>query len=305
MSSSSTPQTPSILSQVQNELRTAVGPVRNATVALGRDGRGSGVVIADGVVLTNAHVLRDTTISVRFADGRITQATVSGLDSSGDLAVLAVDTSGVTPLQWADQAADTGSLVLSGHGNGTVTMGMVSGVGRQFRGPRGRLVSDSIEHTAPLSRGASGGPVVNLEGQLVGVNTARTDASYRAVSVSPELHTRIQRMIAGETIERPVLGISVVADATAKKVRQAAGLTARDGVLVQAVAPDSAAARAELAQGDLIVAANTKPVRTIDELNAALDESTSRFTDTATATIELTVVRGNDERSVEVSWGSQ
>jgi serine protease Do len=199
----------STLSQLQDELRGAASPVRAATVSLGRDGRGSGVVVADGVVLTNAHVLRDRTISVRFADGRTAQGTVSGIDADGDLAAIAVDTTGTAPLTWAEVAGDSGSLVLAGHGNGTVTMGMVSAVGRRFRGPRGRVVSDTVEHTAPLSRGASGGPVVNIDGRLIGINTARSDSGYRAVAVSGDLRTRIDRLVAGENVERPMLGISI------------------------------------------------------------------------------------------------
>jgi serine protease Do len=287
----------STLSQLQDELRAAASPVRAATVSLGRDGRGSGVVVADGVVLTNAHVLRDRTISVRFADGRTAQGTVSGVDADGDLAAIAVDTSGAAPLAWAEVAGDSGSIVLAGHGNGTVTMGMVSAVGRRFRGPRGRVVSDTVEHTAPLSRGASGGPVVNVEGRLVGINTARSDSGYRAVAVSSDLRTRIDRLVAGENVERPMLGISVVPSETAKKVRQAAGLAERDGVLIQAVADDSAGAKAGLTQGDLIVAAAGQPVANIDDLNRALDSSP--------ITLELTVIRGGaDERSVTVTWAT-
>lgn len=296
---------PSLLGQLQSELRSAVGPIRNATVALGRDGRGSGVVIADGVVLTNAHVLRDTTISVRFATGRVAQAEVRGIDADGDLAALAVDTTDATPLAWAESAGDAGSIVLAGHGNGTVTMGMVSGTGRTFRGPRGRLVSDSIEHTAPLSRGASGGPVVNLDGDLVAINTARHDASYRAIAVSTELRSRIEQLISGHSVERPVLGISVVPAAAARKVRQAAGLSERDGVLIQAVAPESAAAAAGLAQGDLIVGANETPVTSIDDLNLVLDRAIAATPLPSPITIELVVVRGSVERNVVVCWSRE
>jgi serine protease Do len=284
----------STLSQLQTELQAASRPVHEATVSLGRDGRGTGVVIADGVVLTNAHVLQDRTISVRFADGRTVQAEVTAVDVDGDLAALAVDTAGVTPLEWAESPGETGSLVLAGHGNGTVSMGMVSAVGRRFRGPRGRIVSDTVEHTAPLSRGASGGPLVNIDGRLIGINTARSDAGYRAVSVSADLRSRVSRLMSGEQVERPVLGIAVVPSAAAKKVRQAAGLAERDGVLIQAVADGSAAIRAGLAQGDLIVSAAGNAVVDIEDINHALDVSP--------VTLELQVVRGSDERTVTVTF---
>ncbi len=285
------------LSNLQKELQTAVGPIRAATVSLGRDGRGSGVVIAPGIILTNAHVLRDQTISVTFADGRTIQATVGGVDTDGDLATLTADTGEINPLTWAETPGDAGTIVLAGHGNGSVSMGMVSAVGRRFRGPRGRVVSDTVEHTAPLSRGASGGPVVNIEGRLIGINTARSDAGYRAVATSADLKARVARLSAGEHVERPVLGIGVVPPDTAKKVRQAAGLADRDGVLIQGVADDSAASRAGLAQGDLIVGAGGVAVVDIDGLNHALDAA-----HTGGQTMELLVVRGVDERTVTVNW---
>jgi serine protease Do len=284
----------STLSQLQTELQAVAGPIRTATVSLGRDGRGTGVVIAEGVVLTNAHILNDRTISVRFADGRTAQAQVTAVDVDGDLAVLAADTAEATPLEWSETAGETGSLVLAGHGNGTVSMGMVSAVGLRFRGPRGRFVSDTVEHTAPLSRGASGGPLVNIDGRLIGINTARSDAGYRAVSVSADLRSRVNRLMAGEHVERPVLGIAVVPSVAAKKVRKAAGLAERDGVLIQGVADGSAAMHAGLAQGDLIVGAASKPVTDIEDINRALDLSP--------ATLELQVIRGSDERTVTVTF---
>lgn len=292
----------SILEQLQHELRSASTPLRNATVSLGREGRGSGVVIADGVVATNAHVLRDKTITVRFSDGRVAQGSVRGIDADGDLAVLDVDTTGASPLGWADSDAEVGTIVLGGHGNGTVSMGIVSGTGRSFRGPRGRLVNDSFEHTAPLARGASGGPVVNLAGQILGINTARNDAGYRAVAVTADFRARVERLVGGRNVERRVIGIAVVPTAAARKVRQAAGLPERNGVLIQSVAPDSAASAGGLAQGDLIVEAAGTPIANIDDLNAALDQS-GRTADSST--IELLVVRGAEERTAVLRWPAE
>jgi S1-C subfamily serine protease len=285
----------SALASLQSELQAAATPVRQATVSLGQDHRGSGVVVSDGVVLTNAHVLRSRTIQVRFADGRIAQAEVSGVDADGDLAALKVDTTGVAPLKWAEAAGGPGSLVLAGHGNGTVALGMIGSTGRSFRGPRGRTVSDTVEHSARLGRGASGGPLVDIDGRLIGINTARSDAGYRAVAASPELAARIAKLVDGNDVTRPTLGIAIVPGDAAKRVRSAAGLPERDGVLIQAVADDGPAAKAGLAQGDLLVTAGGTPISSVDDLHRALDAATGE-------SLELGVVRGADERTVTVSW---
>jgi serine protease Do len=281
------------LDSLQQELQAIAGPLRAATVSLGRDGRGSGVVTADGVVVTNAHVLRDRTISVRFADGRTAQAQVSGIDADGDLAALAVDTTGITPLAWADGPPQVGSVVVAGHGNGGVSLGIVGAVGRAFRGPRGRRVSDTFEHSAPLGRGASGGPVVGTDGRLLGIDTARSDAGYRAVAAGTDLSARIARLVAGEDVSRPTLGIAIVPPPAARRVRAAAGLPERDGLLIRAVADDSPAAAAGLAQGDLLVSAAGTALGSVDDLHRALDA--------ALGSVELVVVRGTEERSVTVT----
>ena len=95
---------------------TTAGP---SVVGIGRDGRGAGVVIADGQVLTNAHNLRGDEVTVTFADGRSTRGTVAGVDADGDLAVVTVDTTGATPIDWGDGGAlDVGAAGVRRRGHG-------------------------------------------------------------------------------------------------------------------------------------------------------------------------------------------
>ena len=284
----------SALIDLQNEIQSLVGPVARATVSLGRDGRATGIVVAAGTVLTNAHAVRDRTIQVRFHDGRTVQGTVAGTDPEGDLAVIQVDTADMEPLQWSEITAVPGSLIVSGHGHSGVSMGLVTSQHRRFRGPRGRIVTDAFEHNAPLNRGASGGPVVGMDGCLLGINTARTDAGYQAVANSSDLRNRIASLTAGEMVDRPTLGIAVVDPAVARRVRSAAGLPERDGVLVSAVADDSPSAKAGLSKGDLIVAIDGVATSSIDDVQMALNGSP--------ASVTLAVVRGTEERSVLVSF---
>ncbi len=154
---------------VIDDLGAAVAAVATTTgsgvVGIGRDGRGAGIVIGDGQVLTNAHNLRGSEVTVRFADGHSTSGSVAGVDADGDLAVVTVDTTGATPIAWGDGGAlAIGSPVFgvaaTVSGAPRVTVGLVSAVARAFRGPGGRRISGSVEHTAPLAPGSSGGALV-------------------------------------------------------------------------------------------------------------------------------------------------
>ena len=153
----------------QERVRQVGDAVAPAVVRIGRHGgRGCGVVVADGLVATNAHNLRDRTTQVTFADGRAAQARATAVDDDGDLTVLAVDTGGIAAPPWADEAPGEGAPVLAVAaipGGRRVTPGTVSSVDRSFRGPRGRLITGAAEHTAPLGKGTSGSPVVDVDGQ--------------------------------------------------------------------------------------------------------------------------------------------
>src|SRR5687768_4878011 len=149
---------------------TAVGP---SIVGIGRNWRGSGVVVADGKVLTNAHNLRGGEVTVTFADGRSTRGTVTGVDGDGDLAVVSVDTAGASPIAWATgEALAVGAPVFgvaaTFGGGARVTFGLVSSISRSFRGPGGRRIAGSVEHTAPMAPGSSGGPIVDADGRFLG-----------------------------------------------------------------------------------------------------------------------------------------
>ena len=149
-----------VLEEIGQALSSAADRVGPAVVGLGRGwGRGSGVVSAPGVVLTNAHNLRGDEVTVTFADGRRETGSVAGVDVEGDLAAVTVDTGDVEPLEWGDpDSLGTGSPVIALSNPGgrglRATLGFVSATGRSFRGPRGRRIRGTIEHTAPLQRPA-------------------------------------------------------------------------------------------------------------------------------------------------------
>ena len=285
--------------------RAALGAANPSVVRIGRaPGRGCGVVVADGHVLTNAHNLRDRTTQVTFADGRSEQGRVAAVDPDGDLIVLEVDTAGAPVLPWADGPVEPGEVVFTvgrtADGGARITHGMVSGVERSFRGPRGRRITGSLEHTAPLARGSSGSPVVDAEGRLLAVNTARlADGFYLAIPADAELRGRVDALVRGESVHRLVLGVGLAPADVARQLRASVGLADREGLLVRSVAPDSPAERAGLKTGDLITQAGGAEVTTVDHLHGALDDAREA------QQLTLHLVRGSDELDVTVAFSAE
>jgi len=263
---------------------------------------GSGVVFAAGRILTNAHNIRGDEMTVAFDDGRSVPAKVVGVDPDGDLAVLEADTAGAKPLDWApdEPAVSVGQPVFAISNPGgrglRVTFGLVSGTSRSFRGPRGRRISGSLEHTAPLLPGSSGGPVVNAAGQVLGINTNRLGEGFYLAIPSAGLRARVDALGRGEAPSRPRLGVAVAPPELARRMRRAVGLPERDGLLVRGVEESSPAASAGLQEGDLIVKAGGRDVRALEDLQEALDG--------ASGELEIGIVRGTEERSVKAAFGA-
>jgi S1-C subfamily serine protease len=292
---------------IWDEIREAVGGVTEAVgpsvVGIGgsRWGRGSGFVIADGKVLTNAHNLRGGEVEVTFADGHAAAGTVSGVDADGDLAVVSVDTAGAPVLAWAADGPPTaGSAVFAVSNPGgrgvQVTVGFVSSSVGAFRGPRGRKIHGSIEHTAPLARGSSGSPVVDERGAVLGVNTNRLgEGFYAAIPADAGLRDRVDALGRGESPARPRLGVGVAPSHVARRLRRAVGLPEMDGLLIRSVEDGSPAGRAGIEQGDLLVAVAGTPIASVDDLWTALDGVAGG------GSFEVKVVRGTEERTVAVS----
>src|SRR6266545_5541970 len=289
-----------VLTEIQEDIQRVADRVGPAVVGIGqRWGAGSGVVVAPGRVLTNAHNLRSEVVTVTFADGRTADGQVRGLDVDADVGVVEVDTGASAVVEWADEgAAGIGTPVFALANPGgrglRVTVGFVSGVERSFRGPRGRRITGSIEHTSPLLPGSSGGPVLDAEGRLLGINTNRLgEGFYLAIPADEALRAQADALARGESAAPPQLGVAIAPSRVARRLRRAVGLPDTEGLLIQQVTEDSPAARAGLASGDLIVAAAGQPAGGVDALFGALRGARG-------GTLELRVVRGADERAVQV-----
>jgi serine protease Do len=310
-----------LFTALQESIATVAERVGPAVVGLGRGwSRGSGVVVAPGRVLTAAHALRGDQVAVAFLDGRTAEGRVAGADTDLDIAVVLADTGDAAPVEWAPAAGAPalgaagaaalgerpagapapalGAVVFAlanpGGSGLRVTFGTVSATGRGFRGPRGRRITGSIEHTAPLPRGSSGGPLVDPDGRLLGLNAVRREGGL--ILAVPVDAARVEALAAGEAPARPRLGVALAHPRAARLLRAAVGLPERAGLLVHAVVDGSPAERAGLERGDLVVAAAGAPLASADDLFDAPDRAGDVLT--------LRVLRGAEERDVEVHFSS-
>ena len=292
----------SVINEIQSEIAELAGKHGAAAVGIGRGWRfGSGTVIARDRVLTAAHHVRSEGVTVRFAEERSATAELVGVDRDLGLALLEVDTGEIEPLAWAPADAEVGigsavvALANPGGRGLRASLGFVAAADRGFRGPRGRRVSGAVEHTATLPRGSAGGPLLDTDGRLLGVNALRLEGGL-IVALGPAsgLREAVERLARGEEPARPFLGVAVAPAHVSRRMRRAVGLPERDGLLVRGVEDESPAAHAGIARGDLIVAAGGEQVDGIDALHRALDAATPN------GRVTLTVVRVTEERQLEV-----
>jgi serine protease Do len=290
------------MAEFEQSVRSVADKAGPSVVGIGnRWAVGSGIVAGPGKVVTNAHNVRREEITVTFADGRLASGRAAGVDVDGDIAVVDVDTGDAPPLEWADGGSELGRIVFALSNPGgrglRATFGVVSGTQRSFRGPRGRKISGSMEHTAPLLPGSSGGPVVDADGRLLGINTNRLgEGFYLAIPADASLRATVDSLSTGQAPERLRLGIAAAPPYVARRLRRAVGLPEADGLLVREVEDDSTAAAAGLEEGDLIIAIGGRPVESIDVLYDALGSVQTG------STLELTVLRGTEERTVVVTF---
>jgi serine protease Do len=285
------------LADIGREIGSIAESVGPSVVGIGNRWRGgSGVVIGENRILTNAHNLQGDEVTITFADGRSADATVAGVDAEGDLAVLEAPTNGASALTLGTAAPAVGTPVVAlgnpnGHGP-RITFGFVSGTGRSFRGPRGRRVAGAVEHTAPLMPGSSGGPVVDLEGNLLGINTNRLgNGFYLAISADDSLRDRVAALGRGEEPKRRRLGVGLAPSHVASRLRRSVGLPERDGLLVREVEEDSPAEKAGIKEGDLIVTVGDRTIASADDLFDALGGE---------GALQIGLVRGAEDVTVTV-----
>lgn len=270
-------------------------------------GLGSGIIVSeDGIILTNNHVIDGAdSIYVHTFDGERYKATVKGADPKTDIAVIKIDAKGLPAMPIGNSdSLSVGEIVLavgspmSENLAYTVTQGIVSAKGRSNVGLAD--YEDFIQTDAAINPGNSGGPLVNLDGQLIGINTAIVSESggFQGIGFAVPVNMAMQVMnslLANGRVVRGWLGVSIqdVGDAIASAMK----LNKPTGALVADVLDDSPAAKAGLEAGDIIESIDNHPVKTSADLRNAV-ASTEPGTK-----VTLSILRSGKEKTVDVTLG--
>jgi putative serine protease PepD len=263
--------------------------------------QGSGFVYdTDGHVITNQHVVDGAeTVSVKFANGKEYSARVVGGDPSTDIAVIDVDApaSELRPLRLADSSSvEVGDGVVAiGSPYGleqTVTAGIVSAVNRQITSPNSFAIDDAIQTDAAINHGNSGGPLLDMDGEVIGVNSQIESESGGNVGIgfavpSNTVAKIADALIADGSVEHAYLGVAIDDTEDAK------------GATLAEVRSGTPAAEADLQQGDVVTELDGENVDSADELRRLVDAKSPGDT------VELTIERDGDTKTVEVTLGTR
>lgn len=292
-----------------------------------QEGTGSGFIYdREGHIITNFHVVENAQeLSVTLADGRTYSAELVGQDPTNDLAVIRIHSDDVPepiPLGDSDDLRVGRFVVAIGNPfglEGTLTVGVVSSLGRVIQGPDGRFIGEVIQTDAAINPGNSGGPLLDLSGQVIGVNSQIVSPSGASAGVGFAVPSNTARRVVPELITHgryphPWLGIEAISLTAerAEAFRQAGmEIVADSGVLVLQVAPGGPADQAgirggtRLARigryqiplgGDIIRAIDGEPITDFQDLTIYLDTRTR-----VGETVELAVVRDGEERTIEAT----
>ncbi len=266
-------------------------------------GNGSGFIFTpDGFILTNSHVVHcATSIEVVLTDGRRFAGERVGDDPDTDLAVVRIGAPHMVPVSLGDSdAIRVGQLVIAiGNPYGfqtTVTAGVVSALGRSLRAQSGRLIDNVIQTDAALNPGHSGGPLVTSRGEVVGVNTAiilPAQGLCFAIGINTAKFVA-GRLIRDGRITRGYIGVAGQNVPLPRRLVRLHGLPTETGVLVVSVEGTSAAQRAGLREGDVIVGFAGESIAGIDDLHRLLTDNR------VGAPSALTVLRGAEKAILEI-----
>jgi S1-C subfamily serine protease len=295
-----------------------------------REGSGSGFIYdVDGHIITNYHVIKDADeLQVTLASGDTLHAEIIGVDPSNDLAVLQISTAGLdlTPLPIGDSTGLRIGRFVIAIGNpfgleGTLTLGVVSATGRVIDSPDGSFVGEIIQTDAPINPGNSGGPLLNLQGEVIGVNTAILSPSGASAGIGFAIPARtlqrvVPKLITDGSYPHPTLGARYmeITPERARGIRSLGfNLPIDHGVLIVEVGQGGPAHQAglrggtqrarlgnviTLLGGDAITAIDEIPVRKASDLLVYIETQKE-----VGQTVHLTVVRDGETLSVPVTLG--
>jgi serine protease Do len=257
--------------------------------------RGSGVVVAQDRVAVLFHSLREDRVEVVFADGRSEDAGLAGVDRRHGVAVLQVPTDGAATVRWSQAQPSIGDSVFAlanpGAGGLRATEGRVSAAPVTVRGRYGRSLEGMIEHTAPLPRGAGGGPLVDTGGAVLGVNALRADPGFLLALPAAGVSDAVEGLLAGRARPR-YLGVALAPAGASRRMRAAVGLPHHDGLLVRRVEGGGPAELAGVQVGDLLVGLGDTDVQELADVYGAIDS--------AEGPLVVRILRGSERLTLTV-----
>ena len=294
-----------LLTDISKEMAGAVAKAGSGVVKIEARRRlpASGIIwSSDGVFVTAHHVVeRDEGITIGLPNGRTAPATLVGRDPTTDLAVVRAQVTEIDAPEFAEpDSLSVGHLVFGlGRPGQTVmaTLGIVSALGKTWRTPAGGLVDRYLQTDVVMYPGFSGGPLVDSEGRVLGLNTS---ALVRGVTLTvpvPTLRRVVESLLTHGRVRRGYLGVG------AQPVRLPDALTTElgqeTGLLLASVEQDTPAARAGLMLGDTIVSMGAQPVRHLDDLLGLLNDERSG------PTVPVQIVRGGQLQELAVTIGER
>jgi S1-C subfamily serine protease len=312
------PPEPGSVAEIVEQVRPSVVRVETDLVALdeflqpvpGPDAAGTGIIIDnEGHILTNAHVVEDAeSVEVVTTDERRLEAEIAGRDVLSDLAVLEVDAEGLQPvpigdsddLRVGDRVIAVGNALGAALGSEpTVTEGIVSALDRQIREAGGNTIQNMIQTDAAINPGNSGGPLLDLDGELVGVNTAIAGNAQNigfAIAITPA-RPIISDLISEGRVIRPFLGVQM--RSLDQQETERLGLEPNQGALIVGVEPGTGAEEAGLRAEDVIVEVDGTEISGPGEVGEVINrhEPGDRIT--------LVIIRGEERITVEAVLGER
>lgn len=271
-------------------------------------GSGTGFIVSDdGYIITNNHVVEGSdSLSVLFVDGTEVDATLVGTDPVSDIAVIKIDQTVPATVEIGDSSTlRVGEDVVAigsalGEYTNTVTQGIVSGLGRSLDSQGGAGMENMIQHDAPINPGNSGGPLLNMQGQVIGVNTAvvrQAEPGVTAEGLGFAIPSNTVKDIASQLIEngqvvRPFLGISY--QLINPQIASAQNLPVDHGAFIADVVAGGPAATAGVEANDIVTAIDGEEISQTTSLQDIL------FQHKPGDTVELTIARGTTGETVTV-----
>lgn len=260
----------------------------------------SGVIWQKGVVVTANHAARGEELAVRLRDGKSAVARVKGRDPGTDLAIFSLEGKEGTPARQGDATQlRIGHLVLAlgrtRRGNLTASSGIISGLMGEWQSWQGGQIDRFIRPDLMLYRGYSGGPLVNAQGEVVGINTAGLRRGTPITIPSSTVIRVVNELLAKGHVERPYLGVALQAVSLPEEMRTKLNLGSREGLVLVHVESDSPASAAGLMLGDIVVEIGSKPVAHTHGLRMLLGKAR------AGEEVKVGIVRSGERKEIAVT----